>query len=331
MRSIDLVTEIRNARASAKLPAADWLETFVFVPIGLGSTLRGAPTGDRAAGPRASAAPRADAGGARRRRAGRATSRSSSRGGEIEAAIRPATEREDAGALERARLERELAEAEGWLAAARDRLANEAFVSKAPPAVVDGARAREAELADQVERLRDRLGGVERAGGGDDPPVRTHRVGSALHGAARDAADEVALQPEEHGQRQRHRDEGRGSQELPAAAERVDEVRDRRRSTAGSAGSSRGRPGRPAGRSRRTGTGRSTSAAIAGTLIGSASRRNDVTGLAPSIDGRLEDLLGQAAHEVAQQEDRERQPVRRVREPDGQERAGDAEPFGPNS
>jgi hypothetical protein len=31
-------------------------------------------------------------------------------------------------------------------------------VTKAPPAVVEGARAREAELADQVDRLRDRLG-----------------------------------------------------------------------------------------------------------------------------------------------------------------------------
>jgi len=30
-------------------------------------------------------------------------------------------------------------------------------MAKARPAVVDGARAREAELAEQVERLRDRL------------------------------------------------------------------------------------------------------------------------------------------------------------------------------
>jgi hypothetical protein len=30
-------------------------------------------------------------------------------------------------------------------------------MAKAPPAIVDGARAREAELADQVARLRDRL------------------------------------------------------------------------------------------------------------------------------------------------------------------------------
>jgi valyl-tRNA synthetase len=45
------------------------------------------------------------------------------------------------------------------LAAARERLANEAFMAKAPPAVVEGARAREAELAEQVERLRDGLAG----------------------------------------------------------------------------------------------------------------------------------------------------------------------------
>ena len=85
-----------------------------------------------------------------------------------------------AATLERARLERELAEAEGWLAAARARLANEAFMAKAPPAVVEGARAREAELADQVDRLRERLALRRRAtsarrrtdGGGGPRPVR---------------------------------------------------------------------------------------------------------------------------------------------------------------
>ena len=35
---IELVSGIRNARASAKLPAADWLETLVYVPPELGST-----------------------------------------------------------------------------------------------------------------------------------------------------------------------------------------------------------------------------------------------------------------------------------------------------
>jgi valyl-tRNA synthetase len=79
--------------------------------------------------------------------------------GELEAIAHRADIATDgaAGDAARARLERELAEARGWLDAARARLADEAFVSKAPPSVVEGARAREAELADQVARLEDRL------------------------------------------------------------------------------------------------------------------------------------------------------------------------------
>jgi valyl-tRNA synthetase len=79
-------------------------------------------------------------------------------GGEVEASVRPAVMDPGAAALDRERLERELAEAETWLEAARARLANGAFMSKAPPSVVEGARAREAELAEQVARLRERLG-----------------------------------------------------------------------------------------------------------------------------------------------------------------------------
>jgi valyl-tRNA synthetase len=43
------------------------------------------------------------------------------------------------------------------LAAARARLENAEFTSKAPPAVVEGAIARAAELSDQVARLEARL------------------------------------------------------------------------------------------------------------------------------------------------------------------------------
>ena len=76
-------------------------------------------------------------------------------GGEIEATI--LTGAADAGDKERARLEKELADAEGWLVAAQARLANDGFVDKAPPPVVEGARARARELEDQVARLRERL------------------------------------------------------------------------------------------------------------------------------------------------------------------------------
>jgi len=87
--------------------------------------------------------------------------------GEIEAVVgRPADDgggaSESAGAAseaaDQARLEKELTEAEGYLAAARARLANDAFTTRAPAAVVEGARTREAELVDQVARLRARLG-----------------------------------------------------------------------------------------------------------------------------------------------------------------------------
>jgi valyl-tRNA synthetase len=43
------------------------------------------------------------------------------------------------------------------LAAARARLANESFTSRAPAAVVEGARLRAAELEDLVARLSERL------------------------------------------------------------------------------------------------------------------------------------------------------------------------------
>ncbi len=59
---------------------------------------------------------------------------------------------------DRARLEKELAEAEKLLASTRAKLANEDFVSKAPANVVEGVRAREVELAELAERLRGNLG-----------------------------------------------------------------------------------------------------------------------------------------------------------------------------
>jgi valyl-tRNA synthetase len=77
--------------------------------------------------------------------------------GDIEAVVRPAARDEAQGERDRARLERELAEAQGLLASARARLANEAFTGKAPPAVVEGARARAVELEELVTRLTGRL------------------------------------------------------------------------------------------------------------------------------------------------------------------------------
>jgi valyl-tRNA synthetase len=152
-----LVTEIRNARAAAKVPAGDWLETRVYVPTDLGSAFEGLrPAIERLA---------------RARPLSRDLTPEQLQGQvepgdlvvivpgtETQALIRPASPDVAGASLERQRLERELSEAEGWLAAARQRLANDSFTARAPAAVVDGARAREAELADQVIRLRDALG-----------------------------------------------------------------------------------------------------------------------------------------------------------------------------
>ncbi|MFL5644425.1 MAG: valine--tRNA ligase [Chloroflexota bacterium] len=153
---IELVSEIRNARATAKLPAADWLETHVVVPTELGPTFEALrPAVERLA--RARPLVRELTAEALTAATGAGDLAVIVRGGQIEATVRPGALDGDAGSLERDRLERELSEAEGWLAAARERLANESFVSRAPAAVVESARAREAELAEQVARLSERV------------------------------------------------------------------------------------------------------------------------------------------------------------------------------
>jgi valyl-tRNA synthetase len=156
---IELVRGIRNARAESKIEPARWLPVDVAVPLAAGPTFEALrPAIERLA--RARPVERRLT-----REALAATAGATDLAviaGELEALVRVGAA--DAAAngdvsLERARLERELADAEGWLAAARERLANDAFTARAPAAVVEGARAREAELADQVERLRERLGG----------------------------------------------------------------------------------------------------------------------------------------------------------------------------
>jgi valyl-tRNA synthetase len=148
---IQTVTGIRNARAEARIEPAAWMPVDVYpAPERLATYQSLSAAVARLARARPLAV---NSGGA-------AVASAGSRdlfvvSGGTAAVVRTPNADE---ASDRARLERELAEAEGHLAAARKRLANEAFTSKAPPAVVEGARAREAELADQVERLRARLG-----------------------------------------------------------------------------------------------------------------------------------------------------------------------------
>ena len=150
---MELVRAVRNARADARLEPAAWLPVDVFVEPALVPALTALrPVIERLARARPM-----------RRHDTRDALHAATHGaqglavvaGAAEAVIRLAEVDPAAAAADHARLEKELLDAERLLAAARARLANEAFVAKAPPAIVDGARAREAELADQVRRLRE--------------------------------------------------------------------------------------------------------------------------------------------------------------------------------
>jgi valyl-tRNA synthetase len=154
-----LVRGIRNARSEARLDPGAWLPVDVVVPPALEASyealrpalerlLRARPLA-RVAGPEDLHAGTAAAVG------GLAVV-----AGEIEAVVRPVEGRnDDTAARDRARLDKELADAEVLLASARGRLADERFVARAPAAVVEGARAREAELEELVARLRSRSAG----------------------------------------------------------------------------------------------------------------------------------------------------------------------------
>jgi valyl-tRNA synthetase len=150
---IDLVRAVRNARTEARIEPAAWLPVDAFMPESLGPTFDALlPAIERLSRSRPLRRER-DLESIRRRAEGGL----SIIAGEIEAVIRPQARDEAQDERDRARLDRELAEAQASLASARARLANEAFTSRAPAAVVEGARARAAELEELVVRLAQRL------------------------------------------------------------------------------------------------------------------------------------------------------------------------------
>jgi len=153
---VDLVRAIRNARAEARVEPAAWLPIDVAVPTRLSATFAAlAPAIERMAHAR----PLSVHASAAEFRAAAGSAGLAVLAGDLEALIGSATGAGDDGARQdTARLEKELGDAERFLVAARARLADTAFVAKAPPAVVEGARTREAELAQSVARLRSRLG-----------------------------------------------------------------------------------------------------------------------------------------------------------------------------
>jgi valyl-tRNA synthetase len=150
---LDLVRAVRTARATAGLPAAAWLPIEVLVPPALEATFGAlAPAIERLT--RARPLTRLSD------RAGLATAPAGSLAvvaGELEARVH-ATE---AGTVasptsggERARIEKDLAQAEAALAATRARLADPIFNERAPASILEGTKRREQELAEKVERLR---------------------------------------------------------------------------------------------------------------------------------------------------------------------------------
>ncbi len=150
---VDVVRAIRNARAEAKLEPGAYLPLDVYAEPELGATLEALrPALERLA--RARPLRRhltpedlhATAGG------GLAVIT-----GPVEAIVGLADADPGKADADRARLEKELADARRLLESARARLADTAFLARAPAAIVNGARVREAELADQVERLSARL------------------------------------------------------------------------------------------------------------------------------------------------------------------------------
>ncbi len=153
---LDLVRAIRNARSEAKVVPTAWLPVDVAVPPALAASFDALrPALERLGRARPL-----------RRVATAAELQPTPPGalavvaGDLEAVVRPAVAGDEAaGARDRQRLEKELAEAEGLLSAARARLADERFLGRAPAHVVEGARAREAELTDRAAKLAARLAG----------------------------------------------------------------------------------------------------------------------------------------------------------------------------
>ena len=152
---LDLVRIIRNARSEAKLEPAAWLQVDVALPAELEVAFDAlAPALERLAHAR----PLAKVPDTASLRSGAAGGLAVVAGA-IQGMIHQSAPDGEAAARDRARLERELAGAETQLDGARARLADERFAAQAPPAVVERARARAAELDEQVVKLRASLAG----------------------------------------------------------------------------------------------------------------------------------------------------------------------------
>jgi valyl-tRNA synthetase len=149
---LDLVRRIRNARVEAGVPAGAWLAARIAAPGDANDLVAELlPQIERLARVRATLL---DPGTATVASPGAL----SVVAGRLQAALEPHA---DPGveARERERLTRELGVVETRLAAARARIADPAFIGRAPAAIVEGARRSAAELEAQAIGLREKLEG----------------------------------------------------------------------------------------------------------------------------------------------------------------------------
>jgi valyl-tRNA synthetase len=147
---IDLVTAMRGARAESGIAAAEWLPARIWLSDA--AALAAYQSLEPALGRLARVQPQL------------VTERAELGAGEAEGLavvaaagearlVRSAADRE----RERQRLAKELLALETQLVGVENRLADAAFVSKAPPPVVETTRRRAAELRDQVSTLNQRM------------------------------------------------------------------------------------------------------------------------------------------------------------------------------
>jgi valyl-tRNA synthetase len=148
---IDLISEIRAARAESGVAAADWLDARVWLSDGPAQSVfadMAAEFGRLARIRPTAAATReelvADAGGALAVIVPFGEAR----------LMRSEADRE----REQGRLRKELAQILSQLTAAEARLSDDSFVTRAPANVVEGARIRVNELRTQAQALRERIG-----------------------------------------------------------------------------------------------------------------------------------------------------------------------------
>ena len=145
---LELVSQMRNARADAGIEPGTWLDAALrFEDPGHAAAFEAiADAVSRLARVRPSVVPTDEP------VTGEAALVVVSRGAEARLSV-SAEDRE----RDQARLRKELAETEQQLAATQARLSNEAFVGRAPAQVVDGVRARASELQELATRLRQNL------------------------------------------------------------------------------------------------------------------------------------------------------------------------------